>query len=160
MASDACPARARAPALTRLDPLATRHEVRRELHRSPFFTVDELPGKVALVVRLARPFASPAEVETACAPVQRALDALGRGDHCLLLDTRDARGSNHPDYESWFAAHRVRLLQGFRKVAVVVRTAVGKLHSERLMTRDGNRDQAVLFQDLTAARNYLLRDED
>lgn len=125
------------------------------IHSSDFFQVDELPGKVVRVARLSRPFTSQADVDQACEPVQRALDRLGRSQHALLLDARRARGSNDPDHEAWFAAHRAKMLLGFRRVAILLRTVIGVMHSDRLTRTDGTRGAVEIFHDPVRAYGYV-----
>lgn len=50
----------------------------------------------------------------------------------LLLDVRQARGNNTPGFEQAALAVIQRLLENFTIIAVVVQTAVGKLHFQRL----------------------------
>ncbi|MBC8067754.1 MAG: hypothetical protein IAG13_05415 [Deltaproteobacteria bacterium] len=70
-------------------------------------------------------------------PVQEELDRLGRGSHGLLIDSRDAPRRNDPAYESWFAKHRVKMIIGFPRVAVLVKSMAGLLQTQRLSTDGG-----------------------
>ncbi|MBL8739960.1 MAG: hypothetical protein JNK04_02665 [Myxococcales bacterium] len=119
------------------------------------YVVDELPERAVRVTRLGRLFSSEAEVNEACEPVQAVLDQLGRGSYVLLLDSRFARGSNDPDYERWFTAQRARMPRGFKRAALLMKTAIGALHSDRLRRADGANDELQIFQDLPAACAYL-----
>ena len=124
-------------------------------YENEFFTIHDLDTRVVQITRLPRSFTSQEEVETACRPVQRTLDGLPRAGFALLLDARQARGSNDPAHEEWFAAHRARMVQGFRSVAILMRTAIGALHSERLTRADGTREKLRIFQDFDEACLHL-----
>lgn len=122
--------------------------------QSAYYRVEVLPGdRIVCVVRLPRAFESAEAVEEACAPVQSALDRLGRERHSLLIDVRDAPLRNEPEYERWFADHRRRMPLGFRRAAVLVRTMAGKLQTNRLIEND--KSGPVAFQDLREAVSYL-----
>ncbi len=110
---------------------------------------------IVVVVRSSKPFASPRDVIHAFSPMLSALDGLGRGQHYLLLDSRDAVGNNDPAYEASFARFRRELFDGFLKTAVVVRTPVGMLHSNRLMEQDVQRDRPGVFTDPISAMASL-----
>jgi hypothetical protein len=110
-------------------------------------------GRTLILVRTPHPFVSQEDVEAGCTPVQLLLDQIGRGRHKLLLDTRDAIANNDPVFESWFAAHRRRMVMGFRRTALVVKTAVGGLQNRRLVQHDGT--PVAIFSSLDAAFGYL-----
>jgi hypothetical protein len=124
-------------------------------YENEFFAIHDLDIRVVQVTRLPRVFASQEEVERACIPVQRTLDQLPRANFALLLDARQARGSNDPQHEEWFAAHRARMVKGFRRVAILMRTAIGALHSDRLTRSDGTRGDLLIFQDFDEACRHL-----
>ena len=112
----------------------------RLLHDGRHYRVEILPGaKTVLLVRSPYPFVSPDDVDAGCTPVQLILDKLGRSGYNVLVDTRHATANNDPVYESWFEAHRKRMVQGFRRAAIVIRTAVGGLQTRRLIQHDGSR---------------------
>jgi hypothetical protein len=104
------------------------------------------------VTRRVRPFESELEVENACNPVQRVLDAEVRTRCSLLVDTRIVVGRNDPASETMFAKHRRAMIVGFVRVALLVRTPAGLLHVQRLLANDradarafANEDEAVAF---------------
>lgn len=125
------------------------------LFANEYYVVDELPGRAVRVTRLDKAFTSQANVDEACEPVQRALDELGRADYVCLIDSRAVRGSNDPEYERWFAEQRARMPRGFKKTALLMKTAIGALHSDRLRRGDGTFEEMQIFQDLAAACGYL-----
>ena len=111
-------------------------------------------GWIVCLARSATPFTSKEEIDAGCLPVQRKLDRIGRTGKRLLLDTRLAVGNNNPSFEANFAAHRRRMADGFKTVALLVQTLIGKLHNERLV----NEDQAgapQVFMDAALALAYL-----
>lgn len=124
------------------------------VYENDFWIVELLPGRLVWLTRLTRPFASKDEVDSACEPVQRALDEIGRATASIVVDSRAARGSNDPAYEQWFARHRATLPQGFLRAAILMRTPVGALHSERLRREDGNTSLGVLH-DVQAVSAFL-----
>ena len=90
----------------------------------------------AALVRVTRTpvlFTSQAHCNALCEPVQQALDRVGRARFTLILDLRRAVGKNEPEYESWFAYHRRRMLEEFPRAILLMRTVIGKLHSERML---------------------------
>jgi hypothetical protein len=126
----------------------------RVLHEGRHYRVELRAGTQTIVlVRSGHPFVSQDDVETGCGPVQLILDQLGRSKHNVLVDTREATANNDPVYESWFAAHRRRMVQGFRRAALVTKTAVGGLQNRRLIQTDGTR--VVIFTSMDDALAYL-----
>lgn len=95
-------------------------------------TADGSFSNLILLTRSAVPFASFAEIDAGCIPVQLHLDRIGRKGKRILVDTRDAVGNNDPAFEKRFDAHRMRMVQGFEAVAILVRTPVGRLQNQRL----------------------------
>ncbi|HEX4447736.1 MAG TPA: hypothetical protein VH044_13395 [Polyangiaceae bacterium] len=126
----------------------------RVLHDSRHYRVELRAGtQTILLTRSAQPFVSREDVEAGCSPVQFVLDQLGRSKHNMLLDTREAIANNDPIFESWFAAHRRRMLVGFRRTALVTKTAVGGLQNRRLIQTDGT--PVVIFASMDDALAYL-----
>jgi hypothetical protein len=125
----------------------------RLLHESRFYQVELSERAIIKVVRKNQPFEKPEDVDIACNPVQRVLDAIGRPTHCLLIDTRLIMGRNDPISERMFADHRKRMAVGFRGIALICATSAGKLHSMRLLSED--RTQAEVFLDELDALAYL-----
>jgi hypothetical protein len=126
----------------------------RTLLDSDFYRITaSSPGAVIVVTRKPRAFATKEEVDAACDPVQTLLDRLGRGQHRIVVDTRRAVGRNDPDYESWFAEHRKRMVLGFQRAALVIATPVGMLHVQRLLRQDGTTNVYV-FTDFEEAMRF------
>ncbi len=93
-------------------------------------------NEASALVRVTRSpvlFESQAHCNALCEPVQKALDGIGRSRFTIILDLRRAVGKNEPGYESWFAHHRRRMLEEFPRAILLMRTVIGKLHSERML---------------------------
>ena len=104
------------------------------------------------------PLTTPESAETAYLDAAVAIDALERATHVVLVDLRAARGSNTPGFEEAMARGRKRLLGGFRKTAVLVRTAAGALQVQRHAREDASNTQ--VFQDEVSALAYLRAHDD
>ena len=67
-----------------------------------------------------------------------ALDRLGRERHCLLVDLREAKGSNTPQFEGAMKLGRRQLMARFAKKAALVATAAGQLQVRRHAREDAS----------------------
>jgi hypothetical protein len=122
------------------------------LHQSRHFVVSRDGPSLLVVVRTSERFDSTEEMKKAFGDVHRALDAAGRASNSLLVDTRDAPSRNDPEFETSFEPLRIRLLGGFRRVAVLARTLFGRLQVERHAREDSL--GVRVFSDETEARTY------
>lgn len=84
--------------------------------------------------------------------VNRVLDRHGRARLSLIVDTREAPPRNDPAFEAAFGPLRAQMLSGFRRVAVLVSTPIGKLQVERHAREDGLSVRA--FSDEIEALTY------
>jgi len=108
------------------------------------------------VVRFTRsehPYPSNEELERLHEEISPMLDRLGRQQHCLLVDMRAAPLNNTPGFEQAMARARVHLLQGFSRISVLVRTAVGALQARRYGREDSI--NVHVFQDEGTAMTFL-----
>jgi hypothetical protein len=127
------------------------------LHASDFYRLELfLQVELFRVTRKERPFTSAEDVETACRPVQQMMDLNGRRGRVVLVDTRLAQGNNHRDFELWFAEHRRSMVRGFTRAAILTRSTIGKMQSDRLISADGNATLARVFCEESQAYDYLL----
>jgi hypothetical protein len=128
----------------------------RELYRSDYFvmTVDDALGLVRRT-RTDRRFETLELVELQYEQVSRALDTLDRRRHVLVIDVRPAPPRNDPAYEQIFARYEERLLGGFRRIAFVAQTEVGRLQITRLLGPSPFAGRARVFMDDTTALAYL-----
>lgn len=126
------------------------------LLESPFFEVVYTSEGFVYVARTDRGFTSAGELDTAHRDLAAALDRLPRKRLGLLVDLRRAPARNDPEFERQMPEHRARLFEGFARRAVLVKSAVGKLHVQRHAQSDGLRDLAV-FTDEAQARAFAAR---
>lgn len=73
----------------------------------------------------------------------------------VLIDMRLAPGNNDPEFERAATAALRRLLRGFSKVAILVHSAVGRLHFQR-MSRESGEALHIFFEEEEAL--WFLRD--
>jgi hypothetical protein len=108
-----------------------------ELFKNEYITVTlEHGGRVVRILRSAVAYPNPETAEQAYLGLYPVLDLLGRSGRCLLNDQRLAIGRNEPEYEAAFARIRSRTTPGFRKIATLVRSKVGKLQLHRMIRED------------------------
>ncbi len=110
--------------------------------------------RVLRVYRTYQPFATGEEMRTSFREVIATLDSIGREGRLLLLDTRDSPPRNEEAFEREFGELRRRVLHGFREVACVMASEVGRLHAKRLGEEDGI--PMAVFTSEAEATDYLL----
>jgi hypothetical protein len=127
----------------------------KQIFRDDYFTAlaDERLG-IVRTIRSDKPFASMRELEVSFAGLIKALDDLGRARYALLADIRAAPGRNDPQFEEALQRVRLRWISGFRKVGVLVQSAVGLLQVKRYARQDGvkrlvTNDEDELLEYLT-----------
>lgn len=111
-------------------------------------------SRLVRYVRTSVPYPSLAEYERLHERAGHTLDLLGRKRHVLLVDMREATMNNGPSFERSAARCRQLLVHDFRRLAVLVKTAVGALQVGRHVREDSL--EAPVFNDETAAVSYLL----
>jgi hypothetical protein len=113
---------------------------------SPYGRIDLDPDHaVARYTRTSLQFPTLTELEIFHENVARALDRLGRARHALVVDLREARGNNTSGLEQALTRGRRRLLAGFLRVGIIVKTATGALQVLRHAGEDGI--EVRVFQD-------------
>jgi len=112
------------------------------------------PGVVRLV-RTSAPFESSEALRLAALEVEQVLPSVAK-DSGLLVDARDAPARNDEVFEDQFARSRRPILAPFARVAVLVRSSVGKLQVARYGREDGATSQLV-FDDEASAIAHLTR---
>jgi len=132
--------------------------VSRPLLASPWFEVERMPGRLLRVVRTDRSFESAEELDRAHLELFEVLERLPRDQLGVLVDLRQAPARNDPEFERLMRAHRPRIFAEFARRAVLVKTAVGKLHVQRHARADGYAD-LVVFTDEPSAMSYASRGE-
>lgn len=126
----------------------------RRVHEDTWFVIDHNPSdRVYRVARSKTPFTDVAEAERAYGAMDRALATVVPGSR-LLLDVRDAPPRNDPEFEAAVTRVRDRAFVRFVKVAVLVRTAVGRLQVQRM--NQGLPASVGTFDDEDRAFDHLL----
>jgi hypothetical protein len=93
------------------------------------------------------------KLEEVMVSLERALAGVDRSHLGLLVDLREGPMRNDPEFERAAAPFQLRMLSGFRRVAVLVKTPVGKLQVRRLLAR--RVPAAEIFDDEEAALAHL-----
>jgi hypothetical protein len=126
----------------------------KNLHEDAFFRVEHAPDMdVHRVARTSRAFADIAECERAYGGVERALSSIPTGGK-LLLDIRDAPPRNDPEFEAIVKRVRDRIFGRFLRVAVLVKTAAGRLQVQRM--QQGLPGSVAIFDNEDRAFDHLL----
>ncbi|NUP04808.1 MAG: hypothetical protein HOW73_01975 [Polyangiaceae bacterium] len=115
---------------------------------------DQSASRTVCVKRTAAPFVTIPEMQATFTEICRILDDYGRATANLIVDTRDAPPRNDPEFEVAFGPLRTKMLQGFRKVAILVSTPIGRLQVQRHAREDGL--PLRMFSDEDEARAYCL----
>jgi hypothetical protein len=126
----------------------------RELLRTTqsLVTLDE-ETRVLRRMRTASPFTSPEQLEAEYDELVRVMDQVDRARYVQLIDVRSAPPRNDPQFEATVARHHEALYRGFLVNAVLVHSAVGKLHVTRML--EGSGAKARVFSDEGEALAYL-----
>ena len=127
-----------------------------QVWQDPYMTLEVEPAR--RLVRLRRSSASYQDLST----LRESLDTLNlqlknveRAEYAMLQDLRDARGRNDEQFETVMTRERKRMHDGFRKVAIVVATQVGRLHVQRHIGQDSEATARVFLDEAEALRWLL-----
>lgn len=128
----------------------------RTLLSNEYFIVslDDEAGFVK-VVRLEASFGTPAEAARESEAVFAAVNRGGAKGRGLLFDIRRAPARNDPEFERAMAPVLSKGMHGFPRIALVVRTAVGKLQIKRFGRELGGSGEAEVFFTEEEARVFL-----
>jgi hypothetical protein len=85
------------------------------------------------------------------------LEDLPRAELGLIVDTRLAIGRSDDAFEAMMNEFRPRLFGGFRRVAVLIKTAVGRLQVRRLARADNLVDRMLVTDDEAEAVAFARR---
>ena len=122
----------------------------------PCCTVRLDPARSILrFTRTVQPYASLDDVIELHRRIGQVFDRQGRDRHVLLVDMRAAQLNNKPEFEQAAGRARGILVRGFRRVAVLVQTAVGALQVGRHLREDNVPGE--VFTDEALAIEYLGR---
>lgn len=108
-----------------------------------WFEVDGTGGGMVRVARTDTAFTDAHELERAHREILQVLARLPRAQLGVLVDLRRAPARNDPEFERLMPPYRRGIFEGFARRAVLVMSAVGKLHVQRHARNDG-------FDDLRA----------
>jgi hypothetical protein len=111
-------------------------------------------ARVICVVRSALRAERLRDIDESWGGVERALTSVLRREHGLLIDMREARGRNDPEFEAAVARYRARTIEGFRSVAVVVRSIPGQMQIQRHVNED-KLSRVHVFDDVHRALAFL-----
>ncbi|KYF68094.1 hypothetical protein BE11_17270 [Sorangium cellulosum] len=105
----------------------------RQIERNPYTALyhDSLQQLVALK-RSSLHYPSMEVLEQNFDRLEQALGIISRHRSVLLVDARDAPFRNDDMFDEPFARRHARLVQGFKKTAVILRSAVGVLQVGRI----------------------------
>jgi hypothetical protein len=124
------------------------------LLQTPFLRVEhDEPRRFVRYTRSSRGFATISELDDAYLGLIRTFQRLDRPRLNLLVDLREAPPRNDPAFEQAIARHRGPMMQGFRRVAILVKSVVGGLQVRRHMSDDGA--IVLVTQDEDEALRYL-----
>ena len=125
------------------------------LFSTPQITLTTGPdARLVRYVRTSVPYASMSQYELLHERVAGALDQLGRWNHVLLVDMREAVMNTDPSFERAAGRGRRLVVRDFRRIAVLVKTAIGALQVGRHIREDAI--DTTVFNEETAAISYLL----
>ncbi len=124
------------------------------LHLSTHWVVEGgIREQLLLVRRTANAYTSVNEVRSAFDPVRRIVETLDRANTSVLVDMRLAPPRDDPEFEHAAGDQPKLLSRGFKRSAVLIRTAIGLLHVQRHMQRLGL--PMKVFNDEQQALDYL-----
>ena len=127
--------------------------MRELLHTSHFHVVEDAIARILTRSRTSSPFSSAAEVTAEYDGLVRALDRVDRASYAVLVDLRLAPPRNDEAFEQIVGSYHGALYDRFRRVAVVVHTAAGRLQLRRFLTV--TRPDARVFTEVAAAESFL-----
>lgn len=117
-------------------------------------TIDRAEG----VVRFVRTTQSLPELPVLRARMLEMMHILGRVPRArlgLLVDARQAIGRSDDDFEAVMSELRPRLFAEFRRISVLVKSAVGRLQVQRLARTDGIVDRLLVTGDEAEALAWV-----
>lgn len=105
----------------------------REIERDPYTAVHHDPAQqLVFIKRYSLNYPSIAAIELSFDRINRSLEAIARRRTLLLVDAREAPLRNDDGFENAFAHCHTRLTEGFKRTAVLLKSATGVLQLVRL----------------------------
>jgi hypothetical protein len=127
--------------------------LRELLHTQHSLIVADEESRIVRRARTGLRFPTLDDVSADYDAVVAALDAVDRSAYAMLVDLRTAPPRNDEGYEAIALRYNARLYRGFRRVAVLVQTAAGRLQVRRFL--DVTRADAAVFTEEREARAFL-----
>jgi hypothetical protein len=104
----------------------------REVFRNGYMVVRHDPTrKLVVLTRSAAPYASLEDLRATFAGMDAALVHVSRPRTALIVDSRKSPARNDPAFEAEFTELRKKFNADFRKISILVQTAVGVLQVGR-----------------------------
>lgn len=131
----------------------------RVVHQTPYLVVTVDPAvSIVRYARTANPFPTAADTIREHVELGELLDRQHLRALGLLIDLREAPFNATPEFERCIAESRKHLFRGFRRVAILVRTAIGALQLVRHVREDEL--EAPVLRDEEEALRLLSRAPD
>ena len=125
-----------------------------ELQSTPFYRFTREAGFIR-AERTSRAYADVSEIEAEATRIGAILDAAGRAHRGLVIDSRGGpTPSQDATMEGAHAKVREAVSRGFPRVAVIVRSAVGKLQVNRLLSQSTGFGRMRTFERPEDAETY------
>lgn len=97
----------------------------------------DLTRRLVLLTRLSAPYESIDALKDTFAELHRATADLNTARMSIFIDSRAAPPRNDPEFEAEFSKLRAGLFKQYRRVGLLMQTAIGVLHSTRHAQMDG-----------------------
>ncbi|WP_437635883.1 hypothetical protein [Sorangium sp. So ce854] len=109
------------------------HHGLREIERNPYTAIYHDPTQQLVALkRSSRHYPSIEVLEQNFERIEQALGFVSKHRSVLLVDARDAPLRNDDTFDGAFARGHARLTQGFKRSAVILKSAIGVLQVGRL----------------------------
>ena len=116
----------------------------------------ERGSSIVVLQRSAVPALDPGELLVFLDRFDLLIPPISRKTLGLLMDMREGPLRNDPEYEQRLQRSVVRLVAGFRRVALLMQTSVGVLQAGRLRRENGQLPVPLVpFRSEAEARAYL-----
>ncbi len=120
----------------------------------PGFVVEPVDGfPILKLIRNSAPFEHQTELVSLLHEIEEQFKRVDREQYGLLVDTRAVAGRTDPRFERTFRRWRTPVLQGFKRVAILVATPEGKAQAEKHAAEHGA--HVSVFDDENAAFEWL-----
>jgi len=124
-----------------------------QVWKDPYFTLEvDAQRQLVRVRRSAASFADLNILRASFDTLNVQMASLPRAEYSELQDLREARGRNDKEFEDIMTRERKRLSEGFRRVAILVATQVGRLQVQRHVGEDESETTRVFLLESEAVR--------